>query len=85
MSERKQSTLEEGLARGYGYAETHRDDRPNLRRIVRARSASDVTAHVDPAEVAADGIANPVAFWSGFAHGVRRYLVDDAVGPSRRS
>jgi hypothetical protein len=85
MSELKPSSLEEGLARGYGYAETHRDDRANLRRIVRARSAPDVTAHVDPAEVAPDGIANPVEFWSGFAHGVRRYLIDEAVGPSRRS
>jgi hypothetical protein len=36
-----------------------------------------VTKNLDPAEIATDGIANPVAFWSGFSHGVRWYLVDE--------
>jgi hypothetical protein len=30
----------------------------------------------DPAEIEADGIADPVSFWSGFAHGVRWYLLE---------
>ena len=83
MSEHGASSLEKGLALGYGYAESHRDDRDSLRRIVRARSAPEVTANVDPAEIAADASAAPVAFWSGFAHGVRRYLVDEAARSTR--
>ena len=63
---------------GYGYADKHRHDRLSLGRIARAQSPSEVTAHVDRAEIAADGIANPVAFWSGFAHGVRWYLLEKA-------
>jgi len=66
---------------GYGYAEKHRGNRVRLGRIARARSASEVTANVDPAEIAADGIADPVAFWSGFAHGVRSYLLEKRHTP----
>jgi hypothetical protein len=78
MSEDRPSPIEKAMALGYGYAEKHRDDRRSLGRIARARSAPEVTAHVDPAETAPDGIADPVAFWSGFAHGVRRYLLEEA-------
>lgn len=63
---------------GYGYAEKHQDDRLRLGLIARAKSASEVTANVGSGEIPADGIANPVAFWSGFAHGVRWYLIDEA-------
>jgi hypothetical protein len=83
MSEHGSSSLEEGLTLGYGYAERHRDDRASLRRIVRARSAPEVTANIDPADVAVDAATAPVAFWSGFAHGVRRYLVEEAARSSR--
>lgn len=77
MSEDRPSSIEEGLTLGYGYAEKHRDDRLTLRRIATARSASEVAAAVDQAEIAADGIADQAAFWSGFAHGVKRHLVDE--------
>jgi hypothetical protein len=77
MSEHRPSSIEEGLTLGYGYAEKHRDDRVTLGRIARARSAPEVVAIVDPAEITADGITDQVAFWSGFAHGVKRYLVDE--------
>jgi hypothetical protein len=77
MSEVRSSPIEEGMTLGYGYAEKHRDDRPSLRRIVRAHSVPEVTANVDQAAIAADGIADPVAFWSGFAHGVGRYLLEE--------
>jgi hypothetical protein len=76
------SSIEKGMTLGYGYAEKHRHDRTSLGRIARARSASEVTANVDPAEIAADGIADPIAYWSGFAHGVRWYLLEGAR-PSR--
>jgi hypothetical protein len=78
MSEVRSSSMEEAITLGYGYAEKHRHDRLSLGRIARARSASEVTANVDPAEIATDGIANPVAFWSGFAHGVGWYLLEKA-------
>ena len=77
MSEDSPSSIEEGLTLGYGYAEKHRDDRLTLGRIARAQSAPEVAANVNPAEIPADPTADHVAFWSGFAHGVKRYLVDE--------
>ena len=77
MTEDRPPSIEEGLTLGYGYAEKHRDDRLTLGRIARARSAPEVAANVDPAKIPADGIADQVAFWSGFASGVKRYLVDE--------
>jgi len=85
MSEDRSSSIEKGITLGYGYAEKHRDDRLSVGRIARARSAPEVTANVDPAEIAADGIPDPVAFWSGFAHGVRRYLLEEGHVPLGRS
>jgi hypothetical protein len=81
MSEDGSSSIEKGMTLGYGYAERHRGDRLSLGRIARAHSAAEVTANVDPAEVAADGLADPVAFWSGFAHGVRSYLLEKRQTP----
>jgi hypothetical protein len=78
MSEDRSSSIEKGVTLGYGYAEKHRDDRLSLGLIARARSAPEVTANVDLAAIAPDGIADPVAFWSGFAHGVRWYLLEEA-------
>ena len=72
------SSIEQAVSVGYGYAEKHRDDRLSLGRIARARSASEVTANVDPGEIAVDGTIDPVAFWSGFAHGVGWYLLEQA-------
>jgi hypothetical protein len=77
MSEDRSSSIEKGITLGYGYAEKRRDDRVSLGRIARGRSVAEVTAGVDPAEIAADGIVDPVAFWSGFAHGVRWYLLQE--------
>jgi len=77
MSDDSPSSIEEGLTLGYGYAEKHRDDRLTLGRIARAQSAPEVAANVNPAEIPADPTADHVAFWSGFAHGVKRYLVDE--------
>jgi len=77
MSDDSPSSIEEGLTLGDGYAEKHRDDRLTLGRIARAQSAPEVAANVDPTEVPADQIADHVAFWSGFAHGVKRHLVDE--------
>jgi hypothetical protein len=78
MSEDRSSPIEKALTLGYDYAEKHQEDRLRLGLIARAQSAPEVTANVDPAEISADGIAKPVAFWSGFAHGVRWYLLEEA-------
>jgi hypothetical protein len=77
-SEDRSSSIEKAMTLGYGYAEKHQHDRLSLGRIARARSASEVTASVDPTEIAADGSIDPIAFWSGFAHGVRWYLLEEA-------
>jgi hypothetical protein len=76
MSEHESSSIERGMTLGRGYAEKHREDRRSLGLIAKAQSASEVTANVDPTEIAAEGITDPVAFWSGFAHGVRWYLLE---------
>jgi hypothetical protein len=44
-----------------------------------------VIANVDPTVQTPDGIADPVAYWSGFAHGVLRVLRDTAGDPVTRS
>jgi hypothetical protein len=86
MSEDRSSSIEKGTRLGHGYAEKHQGDRLRLGLIARARSAPEVTANVDPAEIAPDGVDDPVAFWSGFAHGVRRYLLEEAhVGLDRQA
>ena len=78
MSGDRGSSIELGVSFGYGYASRHHEDRVNLGRIASARSASDVTANVDPAELPVEEILDPVAFWSGFAHGVRWYVLEEA-------
>jgi hypothetical protein len=86
MNESRSSSVEKGAALGYGYAERHQGDRLRLGLIARARSASEVTANVDPGEIAPDGVDHPVAFWSGFAHGVRWYLLEEAhVRPGQQA
>ena len=71
----RSQSIEQGLALGYRYAEKHRDDRLSLRAIARARSAADAAAKVDDDEIATETITDPVGFWSGFSHGVARYLL----------
>lgn len=84
MREGGSSSIERGMTLGYGYAEKHRHDRLSLGRIARSRSAAAVTKHVDLTEITADGIDDPVAFWSGFVHGVQRYLLEEAHAPRPR-
>jgi hypothetical protein len=69
--------LERGLEAGYRYAESHREDRGRLKTLARARSVSDVRAGLDSADIAGE-VGDPHKFWSGFAHGVAKFLVEDA-------
>jgi hypothetical protein len=76
-SRRGEAALERGLEAGYRYAESHREDRGLLKTLARARSAPEVTASLDDADAAGE-VGDPHQFWSGFAHGVAKFLVEDA-------
>jgi len=76
------SAREQGLQLGREYAVSARADRAKLRRVVRAETAAEVRANIDWSLLGAIDQERPVAFWSGFAHGVRNFLVDEAAAPS---
>jgi len=72
------SSLSEGLTAGYRYADANRHDRTTLKTIARARSVADITAAVDPARLEPHELGDQTAFWSGFAHGVAKFLVENS-------
>ena len=73
--------LDQGLEDGVKWAKAHLADRARLGRIVRAHTAAEVVANLDPIFQMPDGVADSVAYWSGFAHGVQR-VVRDTAGDS---
>jgi hypothetical protein len=73
------TSREQGLIIGHAYATRNEGDRVGLRRIVMARTAEEVRANVDSALIEPAGIDSPVAFWSGFAHGVGAFLVEQGA------
>ena len=77
------SPREHGLRLGREYALRSIDDRAKLRRVIRARNAEEVRAEIDWMLLESVDPEAPVAFWSGFAHGVRTVLVDEAAALSR--
>jgi hypothetical protein len=70
------TSRERGLIVGHAYASRYEGDRAKLRPIVMARTADEVRANVDPVTEPA-GVESSVAFWSGFAHGVAAFLVEE--------
>jgi hypothetical protein len=42
-----------------------------------ARTADEVRANVDSTVIERPGLDDSVAFWSGFAHGVAAFLVEE--------
>jgi hypothetical protein len=68
---------ERGLLVGHAYAARYEGDRAKLRPIVMARTADAVRANVDSAAIDRAGHDDSVAFWSGFAHGVAAFLVEE--------
>ena len=68
---------ERGLIAGHAYASRYGGDHAKLRPIVMARTADGVKANVEPTLIEPTGIDDPVAFWSGFAHGVAAFLVEE--------
>jgi hypothetical protein len=77
------TSRERGLVIGHAYASQNNGDRAKLRPIVVARTADEVRANVDPTVIEPAGLDSPVAFWSGFAHGVAFFLVEEASRYSR--
>jgi hypothetical protein len=71
------TALNRGLEAGLRYATENPGDRRRLGRIVRAHTAADVVAIVAGSVDECDGINDPSAYWSGFAHGVRRFLQEN--------
>ena len=63
---------------GHTYASRNGDDHAKLRPIVIAGTADEVKANIDSTVTEPAGLESPVAFWSGFAHGVTLFLVEDA-------
>ena len=75
VSENCPACLEHGLIEGYAYAQGHNDrDRLALGRIARARSVADVRADLDADLTPPAAVDHPKSYWSGFAHGVGRFL-----------
>jgi hypothetical protein len=71
------TSRERGLIVGHAYASRHHGDRVKLRPIVMARTADEVRTNVDSTVIERPGLDNSVAFWSGFAHGVAAFLVEE--------
>ena len=73
--------LESGLLAGREYAARVSADRVRLRRVAQSRNATETRAAIDWSLIEAADEAQPDAFWSGFMHGVREYLVAQATTP----
>jgi hypothetical protein len=73
-----QTALSLGLEHGLRFATEKRADRRQLGRIVRAHSAAEVAEIVSGGIAQPDEIDNAAAYWSGFAHGVGRFLQEEA-------
>jgi hypothetical protein len=67
-----------GLEDGLRFASENASDRSHLGRVVRAHTAAEVAEVVSGRVVQPDGIDDEVAYWSGFAHGVGRFLQEEA-------
>ena len=74
-------SLESGLLAGREYAARTSEDRAKLRRVAQSRNAEDTRSAIDWSLIKAPDQERPVAFWSGFVHGVREFLVDEAATP----
>jgi hypothetical protein len=79
------TTLDLGLEAGLRYATENPGDRRRLGRIVGAHTADDVAAIVAGSVSEPDGINDRGAYWSGFAHGVRRFLQENTGTPPDRA
>jgi hypothetical protein len=74
------TSLSRGLEDGANYANAHLADWARLGRIARAHTAAEVVAIVEASFGQPDDVDAPVAYWSGFAHGVQRVVRATADG-----
>jgi|HubBroStandDraft_4_1064222.scaffolds.fasta_scaffold1019747_1 hypothetical protein len=79
------TALDLGLEAGLSYATENPGDRRRLGRIVRAHTAAEVAAIVSESVSEPDDVNDRVAYWSGFAHGVRRFLQENPDTPPDRA
>jgi hypothetical protein len=70
------SGVDGGLELGYAFAAEHPGEHDRLVAIARAHAVSDVVDAVGSDAYRAAAESDPAGFWSGFAHGVRRYLLE---------
>jgi hypothetical protein len=73
------TSIQQGLAAGKEYASRTGGDHAKLRPLVRSRNAEETRAAIDWNVFELIDEEQPVAFWSGFVHGVREFLVDEAA------
>jgi hypothetical protein len=78
------TSRDQGLIAGHTYAARYQGDPVKLRHIVRARTAEEVRANVEPTVIEPAGLDSLVAFWSGFAHGVAAFLVEEGARQPQR-
>ena len=81
LTQSSPTALGRGLEDGVRYAKARLADWAGLGRIVRAHSAAEVVANLDPSFRRPDGLAESVGYWSGFAHGVQRVVRETADDP----
>jgi len=74
------TSLSRGLQDGASYANSHLTDWERLGRIARAHTATEVVAIIGESFGQPVGVHDPVAYWSGFAHGVGRVVRTAADG-----
>jgi hypothetical protein len=74
------TSLSRGLEDGASYANAHLTDWARIGRIARAHTAAEVIAIVKADFGQPAGVDDPVAYWSGFAHGVGRVVRTAADG-----
>ena len=72
------TALSLGLEAGIRYAQQNVGERRRLGRIARAHTAAELAELMAGTQVEPPEPESRVAYWSGFAHGVRQFLQEEA-------
>jgi len=81
--DRELAPMDKGMLAGQEYAIRTGGDHAKLRPVVKSWSAAEIHSAVDWDLIGPIEKEQPVEFWSGFAHGVRQFLVDEAATLSK--
>ena len=79
MTKNEFTPRERGILVGQKWAESYEGDPGDLRPTADGVIATDLRQKIEALLVESDDIENPTAFWGGFAHGVRAYLVEQGA------